>query len=730
MGAAFTESAEPVHLRTLGTTALAGGEPQAAVRVTAQPKRLALLVFLAARAPGERLTRDRVQVTFWPELPTTRAQGSLRNAVYFLRRNLGARIVESGGSHLWVPPEHLRCDAASLLTDDPRLDGAAVLDLYRGDFLDGVHVSGAPDFERWVDRTRAALRARAAQAAWELSERAERAREWITAARYGRRATELAVDVEAAAQRLISLLGRAGDRGAALREFARLEAHLEQEFGVEPSSETAALVDRLRQSTVVPGPPDTEERAPAWPQRPSSLAILPFEDLSEPPAPYLAGGLCDDLLTALSRVRGVRIVSRTSVRGFQAEPPASMRAVHELLGVDLALEGSVRLRGDRVRVNVQLVDAPNDSPIWAHAFDSRFTDIFRVQSEVALRIARALETELSPREHRRLRQAPTSSVPAYQLYLLGRAAWSRRRPELASRAADLFRQALELDPDFHLASVGLADAESVRAAVGAESFREAGRTNRRIIDRVLARDPELGEAWATRGLIHTFFEPDASKAETAYRRAIELSPGYATAHQWFGNWLASWGREALAIERLDWALDLDPFSPAVNESRGLALFHLGRLDEAEDDLRRTLELDPEYWRARLSLAHVHAAQGRPEEAAAELMRVWAAGAFGADVEEAREARRLADAGNVRALEFLLDRLRSRPLRVAAMTLVEVLVLALLERPTVILEALQESHDHESLGLHTLYAPTLDRLASDPRFRDLVAESGMMLPRWQ
>ena len=220
-----------VTLRTLGPIALDGPDRPACARVLAQVKRLALLAYLSARPAGERVSRDLILAIFWPELDARRARANLRNALYFLRDSLGTGIIVGNEAAVSVAPDRLACDASYFLrpdvpgslpslrtqsrgsspSDDP---GQALLDLYRGEFLDGLHVSGAPDFERWVDRVRATVRARATDLAWRLSARSEEAGEWISAAGHARRAVELAVDVEGATQRLIRLLDRAGDRGS------------------------------------------------------------------------------------------------------------------------------------------------------------------------------------------------------------------------------------------------------------------------------------------------------------------------------------------------------------------------------------------------------------------------------------------------------------------------------------------------------------------------------------
>ena len=625
----------------------------------AQPKRLALLAYLAARRPGEPVRRDRILATFWPELPTGRAQGNLRNALYYQRSQLGPGVIAGHGATARISADRLVCDAAVLLGDTEDVPPDELLAFYRGEFLDAVHLSGAPDFERWVDRTRAALRARATEIAWSQSTRAESSNEWISAARYARRASELAVDVEGATQRLIRLLGRAGDRAAAVAEFEQLASRLDEEFGLGPSPETTALVAELRESRSGDRAAFGNSSRPTRRAPPGSMAVLPFEDLSGGRGAYLAAGVVEDLLTALSRIRDVRVVSRTSVRRFATHPPKSIGAVRDLLGVDLVLEGSVQLHGDRCRITVQLIDARSNEHLWAETYDRDLTDVFEVQSDVVLRIARALEAELSPRDHQRLRRRPTESPRAWQLYLKGRQAWGERDPRAAARAASLFRRALEVDGRFAPAWSGLADALLAGFATGLGTVAEAVRAAREALGRALEYDPELGEAHATLGIILTFFEPDPPAAELEYRRAVELSPGYASAHHWYGCWLCAYGRAEEGLAELTIALDLDPLSPSIGEGMGLGLYHVGRIAEAEAQFRHTLELDPQYWRGRMPLAQCCAHRGDIAAAASQLVAVWEAGGLGATADEAREAARLLERDVEGSLGVLLRGARSR-----------------------------------------------------------------------
>jgi len=721
----------PVRLRTLGPIELVCADRATAARIVGQPKRLAVLAFLAARPAGERVSRDRILATFWPELPAARAQGALRNTLYYLRGALGGEAVVGRGGAVGVSAERVACDAAELLGDPSGKSASSLLDLYRGEFLDGLHIGGSPDFERWVDRMRAALRSRATELAWSLSKEAESLGEWITAARYARRAADLAVDVEGATQRLIRLLDRAGDRAAALAEYERLGSWLESEFGVSPSPETASLVEGVRaRSATRPAASSSGESDAITAHRASrSLAVLPFDDLTGD-AGVLAAGLAEDLITALATLRGARVVSRTSVMRFASERPRSMRDVRDVLGVDLVLEGTVRVAGGRVRVTAQLIDAGRDEHVWAETYDRSLTDVFEVQSDIALRIARALDVELSPRQHRRLRHGPTRDLEAYQFYLKGREVWSHRKPGDAGRAIDLFRRALDLDPDFALAWVGVADVHLVRALLGEEGVAGPAREARIAIDRALEADPSSGEASATLGLMLGFIDWDLEGGGRAASRAVELSPGYATAHQWRGQWLTAVSRHEEGLAELDIALELDLLSPAVNDGKALGLYHAGRIDEAIAMFERTLELDGGYWRAMLGLSYCHASRGDIPEAVRVLVRAWAAGAAGGSAAEAAEAGAKLDRGVRPALEHLLEAVRPRAASTAMTRCVEVQLLMLLGRHEDALASLEAARAERSIGFTDIFAPALDPLAGDVRFRTLKEESSGLLPRWR
>ena len=397
--------------------------------------------------------------------------------------------------------------------------------------------------------------------------------------------------------------------------------------------------------------------------------------------------------------------------------------------MDLVLEGSVQVYGDRVRITAQLIDAARDAHVWGQSYDRPLADVFEAQSDVALRVARALEAELSPREHDRLRRPPTLDSRAWQLYLRGRKVWANRDPAAADEAERLFLAALDLDTRFAQAWVGLADARLVKASTGAASLSDTVAAAKDALSRALDCDPELGEAHASMGILRTFLEPDLTAARRDYRRAIELSPGYASAHQWYGNSLCALGEAEEGLSELALAFDLDPLAPAVGDSLGLGYYHLGRIDEAEAIFRDVLAHDPGFWRGHLSLAMCHWSRGDVAAATEAFVEVWAGGGYGATPREALEARSRLGNDVGPALEILLASARSRLSHVPGIRVPEILLLMLAGRDEEALAAMEAARVDGSLGFILMYAPALDPLSNHPAFRSTMEGAGMWLPRW-
>jgi len=362
--------------------------------------------------------------------------------------------------------------------------------------------------------------------------------------------------------------------------------------------------------------------APAGEQaRSPSVAVLPFRNLSaDPDNEFFADGITEDVIAQLSKIRSLKVISRTSVMQFKNREQ-SLREIGATLEVATLLEGSVRRAGDRVRIVAQLIDAEADQHLWAETYDRQLTDIFAIQTDVALQIASALEAELSPEERKRIHRKPTSDVHAYQLYLQGRQCYSRYTGESIQKGIEYFRKAIAVDPDYALAHTGLALAYAELAAgEGGSALRPdlAHLEAKQAITRALALDSQLGEAHSVLALLKFTRDFDWAGAEREFKLALQLNPGAADIYDHYG-WLCG------ALERWDEALalvtraqELDPLMHRADVAT--TLLRAGRYPEALEAALRCVEYEPDFARGRSTLGWAYMKSGMPDQGVAELER--------------------------------------------------------------------------------------------------------------
>lgn len=342
-----------------------------------------------------------------------------------------------------------------------------------------------------------------------------------------------------------------------------------------------------------------------------SIAVLPFDDFSGD-SEYLADGLAEELLNSLVGVDGLRVAARTSSFAFKGRNE-NIRDIGEKLNVDTVLEGSVQRAGERVRITAQLINVADGFHIWSESYDRRLDDIFMVQDEIASAIVAALKVRLGAAAGPRLASQTPASFEAYDLYLLGRHHWHQRDAESLRRAADLFRQATEVDPKFARAYSGLADTYLLMHDYGDLSSEAAQAQAESAIARALQLDDGLAEAYASLGLSRMMRE-DYVAAELAFRNAIELDASYSMAHMWLGLVLDRVQGPASALAEYEAAHRSDPLHPVVNSNLASALGRMGRYAAAEEKLRRALDANPQKPNLRMNLAWLASNYGRYDEA--------------------------------------------------------------------------------------------------------------------
>jgi TolB-like protein/DNA-binding winged helix-turn-helix (wHTH) protein/Flp pilus assembly protein TadD len=352
-----------------------------------------------------------------------------------------------------------------------------------------------------------------------------------------------------------------------------------------------------------------------------SVAVLPFANLSgDSDNAYFAEGMKDEILARLSKVAALKVISRTSTEKYR-NAPDNLREIALQLGVAHILEGSVQKSGDTVRVTVQLIRAADDTHLWAETYDRKLTDMFQVETEVAQRIATALEATLTGSEAQSVMAKPTTSVEAHEAYLKGRYFWNKRTIEGFKQAAEYFGRAVERDPGYGQAWVGLSDALLFLAGENPPDEKEMRARGKAALQKALEIDETLAEAHASVGLLAMNFDWDWAVAEREFRRAIELNPNHATAHQWYGEFLADMGRADEGISEIKRARELDPLSVIINSDVAKVFLLTRHYDKAVEQFKHTLELDPEFVQAHGLLALTYSLQGLHEKALEEVGKI-------------------------------------------------------------------------------------------------------------
>jgi TolB-like protein/Tfp pilus assembly protein PilF len=327
-----------------------------------------------------------------------------------------------------------------------------------------------------------------------------------------------------------------------------------------------------------------------------SIAVLPFENLSDDKgAAYFADGIQDEILTKLASIADLKVISRTSTAKYKSKPE-DLKTVSQQLGVATVLEGSVQKANDKVRVNVQLIDARADSHLWAKSYDRDIKDVFAVESEVAQEIADSLQAKLSPAEATKLATAPTKDTAAYDLFLKGefeeRVANSTLRPESFDQATVWYKEAIARDPNFALAIAQLAICRLRRHwltdPLSEAELMEAGR----LAKQALTLSPDLAEAHVALGLFYYYGFREYEPALTEFRRAIELQPNNALALSFVAFVHRRQGKWDRTLEELKRSIDLNPRDPYTMGGLAETNVFLRMWKEAEDAARRALTIDP------------------------------------------------------------------------------------------------------------------------------------------
>ena len=352
-----------------------------------------------------------------------------------------------------------------------------------------------------------------------------------------------------------------------------------------------------------------------------SLAVLPFVNASgDPGAEYLSEGITQGLINTLSQLPNLKVVSLMSAyryKGKAIDPPSIGRE----LGVQAILTGRMTQQGDDLSISAELVDAKQDRQLWGKQYQRRLADVRTLENEITQDITENLQLKLSSAQRTLIAQHPTENSEAYQLYLQGRFFLNPRTVRSVDKAIDFFQQAIAKDPNFALAYSGLSDSYySLTRTTAALSPKEAGAKARQAAEKALELDPALAEAHTSMAYVHMVFDWDFPAAEREFRRAIELNPNYAYAHLGFAEYYCATGHDEDSVRESHAALALEPFTPLFRFNLGYSYLYGGKLAEAEQEFRKTQDMDPSFFLTHYGLSEVLGLRGEFDEALTEMQK--------------------------------------------------------------------------------------------------------------
>jgi serine/threonine-protein kinase len=454
-----------------------------------------------------------------------------------------------------------------------------------------------------------------------------------------------------------------------------------------------------------------------------SVAVLPFVNVGgDANMEYLSDGITESLINSLSQLPNLKVIARSSVfryKGKEVDP----QMVGRELGVRAVLTGRVVQIGDNLTIQTELVDVATQTRLWGENYTRKVSDIISLQDEISREISDKLRLKLSGEEKKQLAKRYTDNSEAYQLYWKGRYYWNKRRPEDIREAILYFQQAIEIDHNYALAYTGLADCY-VLGNLLQMSPKEAMPIAIEKTNTALSIDPELAEAHTSLAKIKLSYEWDWAGAEAQFKKALELKPGYATAHQWFGVYLSELGRHDESLEHRKRALDLDPLSLSISTGVGRAYFWARRYDEGLEQLQKTLERDPKYADTHWSLGLNYEGKKMYAEAIAAYQRAISlskTAEFPEGKPEMIAALGHAYAVSGRRSEALkiieqLQKLINQQSYVSPYSIA--LIHAGLEETDQAFEWLDRAYnERDESYIHLKVDPRLDHLRSDPRFTE-------------
>jgi TolB-like protein/Tfp pilus assembly protein PilF len=456
-----------------------------------------------------------------------------------------------------------------------------------------------------------------------------------------------------------------------------------------------------------------------------SVAVLPFVNSSaDPDTEYLSDGITESLINSLSQLPQLRVIPRSVAFRYKGQNVDPQQVGREL-NVRAVLTGRLVQRGDTINIQTELIDVSQVSQLWGEQYNRRLADLVAMQEDISMQIANRLRMRLTGEEEQRLTKRYTENAEAYQLYLRGRFWWNKRTEEGFTKATEYFQQAIAVDPTYAMAYSGLADAHALPDAFGLVLPQEGFPKAKAAALKALELDDMLAEAHASLGWISLTYERDWLRAETELRRAIELNPGNATAHQWNALRLRVAGRFDEAIVENRRAVELDPLTLITNSVLADSFMTARQYDQAIEQYKSTIELDPNWPTAHASLGLAYIQKGMHREAVAECER---------GVQLSRRSVELGALGYAYAMAGrrtdalkVLDQLNELSTQRYVPAFSRAIIYTGLGDKDRAIEWLGKAVEERS-SLIVIWSPSTfaawDPLRSDPRFQDLLRRMGL------
>jgi len=455
-----------------------------------------------------------------------------------------------------------------------------------------------------------------------------------------------------------------------------------------------------------------------------SIAVMPFVNASgNPDIEYLSDGVTESLINSLSQLSNLSVKARSSVFRYKGKDIEPQKIASELK-VQAVLGGRVTERGDDLTISLDLVDGTTGDQIWGQQYTRKAGDLAALQSEITRDVSQKIRAKLTGAEEDRVVKDQTQNSEAYQLYLQGTYNWNKRTLPSTNKAIEFFQQAIDQDPNYALAYIGLAESYFLSDKPIQERYQKVNAA----ASKALEIDPGLGEAHLILAAYKDGYEQDFAGAEAEYKRAIELNPNYATSYHWYAELLTETGRFDDALPLWKKALELDPYSLAIGTDYALEyLFYSRKYDESVDYLKRLIEMDPSYVRTHTYLSRVYYTMGRYEDAINErekalLLEGNDPGQLAKEKQELIEAIRKSGAKGYQAkiLEYTLQGVRSKVNNSPEMALAHIYS-ELGQRDDALKQLAKAYEDREGDFTFLKVSPEWDKLRDDPRFGEMIAK---------